>query len=225
MSLSCRRRWRWGDHTESSGLCRTSVTVYVSHLCFIEPRCRTASFFVLFCFFLWFLSPMTQRLVPGCCCSGCLQWLDGEHISHSSTTRLLLTPPFHPCSEKKTDSLAKVVEGEVQGWLTGENRRGWFAHLALINKLCHSLCEAERGPYCTPAQSGETYVPLFIARRSAERPRGCLKKVLFENPRISGWARRIFRCKKRPISQHVTLVKRTLRLLWKMNYGRPEKRI
>lgn len=36
-----------------------------------------------------------------------------------------------------------------------------------------------------PAKHRETYVPLFIARRSAERPRGCLKKVLFENPKIN----------------------------------------
>lgn len=31
----------------------------------------------------------------------------------------------------------------------------------------------------------ETYVPLFIASRSAERPRGCLEKVLFENPKTN----------------------------------------
>ena len=30
-----------------------------------------------------------------------------------------------------------------------------------------------------------TYVPLFIASRSAERPRGCLEKVLFESPKTN----------------------------------------
>lgn len=30
-----------------------------------------------------------------------------------------------------------------------------------------------------------TYVPLFIASRSTERPRGCLEKVLFEDPKTN----------------------------------------
>lgn len=42
--------------------------------------------------------------------------LNNQAVTHAALSSLP--------GKKKTDSLAKVVEGEVQGWLTGENWRG-----------------------------------------------------------------------------------------------------
>lgn len=203
MSVFCRKRWPWEDQTEPSGCSPQRHVEPASprmiHICALSSRAAERH---LFFFFLRFLSLMTRRLVPGCG-SGCLQWLDWEHIRSQRNNQAVTHAALSALLGRRT-GWPKSWGEMTDRWALEGVIRSFSADKQTLSQSPRSRARAllyasrEQGDICA----------IIYSQEICWEAQGLLKEGIIRESKDQRLSSQDISMQKRPIAQHVTIVKK-----------------